>query len=243
MPPEATITACAPEREIADNLPRTGAPAGRCSGSRISPATPVTTPSCRRQGGDPVPECAARSSRCRRPFAPRRRNGSRTPARCPTSRGIEVPSCHGPGARDPVSAAFGPLDDREPAHTLACQPGALLTGGKARHMPRPTAWASSPPGRSNAAEPSQSARARSGSRARAGGAVRGVDEHQPAERPERLPAQRRGWLLVEDDHPAAGVSELSRRPRGRQRPTPRPRRPRPCRYDRVKNPTHRIGSA
>ena len=37
----------------------------------------------------------------------------------------------------------------------------------------------------------------------------GVHEHQPAERPERLPAQRGGWLLVEDDHPAAGVSELS----------------------------------
>jgi hypothetical protein len=36
----------------------------------------------------------------------------------------------------------------------------------------------------------------------------GVHEHQSAERPEGLPAKRRGGLLVEDDHPSTGVSEF-----------------------------------
>ena len=36
----------------------------------------------------------------------------------------------------------------------------------------------------------------------------GVDEEQPAERPERLPAQVLLRLLVEQQHPPAGVGQL-----------------------------------
>ena len=38
--------------------------------------------------------------------------------------------------------------------------------------------------------------------------LRAVDEEQPAERPERLAAERRLRLLVEQDHPPAGVGQL-----------------------------------
>ena len=43
-----------------------------------------------------------------------------------------------------------------------------------------------------------------------------VDEHQPAERPERLAAEARLRLLVEQDHAPAGVGQLRRRHQARE---------------------------
>ena len=112
------------------------------------------------------------------------------------------------GARDPIAAALGPLDDREPAHSLPRQPGPLLAGGKLDiclgPLPRPVVFGPVERGRAEPVRPGELWGVVYAQPALFGG----VHEHQSTERPEGLPAERRGGLLVEDDHPAAGVSEF-----------------------------------
>ena len=111
-----------------------------------------------------------------------------------------------------VAAALGPADVRQQLHALLAQPRPLLAGGEVdvrlRPAPRPEVLV----GRSKPAVPSQSCQASSCESLDAHPPLLGaVDEEQPAERPERLAAERALRLLLEQDHAPAGVGQLGRR--------------------------------
>ena len=107
-----------------------------------------------------------------------------------------------------VPAALGPADHREQPQALLAQPRALLAGGEVdvglRPAPRPVVLLAVEPGRALPVLPGQL-----GGVLDAHPALLGrVDEEQPAERPPGLTAEVGLALLVEQQHPAAGVRGL-----------------------------------
>ena len=106
-------------------------------GSRISPRTPSTTPPLRVSSLTRWRNLSAIQPTLRPPRAPGATNGSSTPGPVPQvtwKRGTELPWPAGA-----VAAALGPADDREQAHALRMQPGALLAGGEVDVRLRPLA--------------------------------------------------------------------------------------------------------
>jgi hypothetical protein len=110
-----------------------------------------------------------------------------------------------------VAAALGPADVRHESHAHAVQPRALLARGpvdvRLGPAPRPEVLVAVeargpepvlPRERVRVADPQPPL-------------LRAVDQEQPAERPERLPPERRLRLLVDDDHAPAGVGQLGGR--------------------------------
>ena len=200
-----------PSREV-------GAPRATSAGSSISPRTPVdgaaravtsSSTRCRNRSGHLTVPDGSRT---------RRTNGSSTPGPVPQmmwNRGTELPC---PPAA--YAAALGPAHDREEPTPRALEPGPLLAGGELDVGPGPSPG----PvvlGRSNPAVPSQSCQASSTAVPDAHAALLGrVDEEQPAEGPERLPAEAGRRLLV-----TAGPGDRRRpaRPSRPARPGP-PRR-------------------
>ena len=111
------------------------------------------------------------------------------------------------GGRGP--AALGPADDGEEAHAHRVQPRALLAGGPldvgAGPLAAPAVLVGAvEAGAGGPVGPGEVERVADAQAALLGA----VDEEEPAERPPRLPAERRLGLLVEQDHPASRVGEL-----------------------------------
>ena len=208
MPPEVTMTACAAELEVADHRPRSSArPRPTSLGSRTSPRDPGR-PRRRRR--------SARSTRCRnrsstRPRATARRPAARTararPGPVPQvmwKRGTELPC---PLAL--VAAALGPAARPGRADALRLAARRASRPRRTPRRPRPTAAASGPPaGRSRRcpASPARASSAESLTRSRRCSGR--VDQEQPAEGPPGLAAEAGRALLVEHDHPRAGVGQL-----------------------------------
>jgi hypothetical protein len=105
-------------------------------------------------------------------------------------------------------AALGPADDREQPVALLPQPGPLLAGGEVDvglgPAARPVVLG---PVELRGAEPVVQRQLERVLDAHPP-LLRAVDEEQAAEGPERLPAQRLLRLLVQQQHPPAGVRQL-----------------------------------
>ena len=196
-------------------------------GSSTAPRTPVDGASGRRRGS---------STRCRkrsvtRPRALRlphaaherleRRRGRSPSVRW--KRGTELPC---PSASP--AAALGPADDREEADAPSRAARRASRRPRSRRTPPPSGAASGPRRGRSPRVPSQSCQASScESRIPIRRCSGAVDEEEAAERPERLAAERLLGLLVDEDHPPAGVRELGRRDEpGEARPDDDRRRPR-----------------
>src|SRR5215208_6256002 len=114
-------------------------------------------------------------------------------------------------APDTPATALGPARVGQPAHALRVQPRALLARAEAdvglRPAPRPLVLRAVEAGR---AEPVLERQLVGVLHAHAP-LLGAVDEHQPAERPERLAAEGALGLLVEQEHAPAGVGQLRRR--------------------------------
>ncbi len=208
MPPEVTMTACGVECEVPDDLPRTRRPAGPVA-RREDVARDTrhgTVLHCKRCHAVPEPQLDPTAVDSRANPAQERFEHARTgtPGHVESRDRVAVRA----SARDRVPAAFRPLDDREPSHALGGQPGPLLTGGELDiclgPASRPVVLRPVEPGRAQPVGQGQLARVVHSQPPLLGG----VDEHQPAERPERLAAERRGRLLVQQDDPATGVGQL-----------------------------------
>ena len=113
-----------------------------------------------------------------------------------------------------VAAALGPADDREEPHTHPGQPRPLLACREVDVRRGPLA-APEVLARGVVGAAVEARRAEPVLQGEVGGVadaeaalLGGVDEEQPAERPERLPAEARRGLLVEQDHPPARVRQL-----------------------------------
>ena len=224
MPPEVTITACA----LSTNSPTTprelGAPRSTEVGSSMSPRTPSTTPALlvssltrwrKHSVTSPCGDALAHAAHERRDDA-----GACAPGDVEARHRVAVL-----GRR--VAAALGPADDREPAHASGLQPRPLLAG-RERHVGlrpalRPVILGAIEARRAHPVLQRQVVRVADAQAPLLGA----VDEHQPAERPERLAAQRLLALLVEQDHLAAGIDQLAGRRPGRRARRRRRSRPRP----------------
>ena len=165
---------------------------------------------------DAVPEAERdEAARDRLPHAALERlddAGSRPPREVEARHGVPVPRCR------PV-AALGPADDREDPMPHLAEPGALLAAREVDVRLRPAlrpvillaveARAPEPvlPGELvGVADPQPPL-------------LRRPDHEEAAERPERLPAERRLGLLLEQDDALPGVRELCRRDQpGKPRP-------------------------
>ena len=217
MPPEVTITACARSSKSPTSTRLLALPRSTRVGSRTAPRTPTTVP----------PSTTSSSTRCRkanriRPVATcsrtRRSNGATTPGPVPQvmwKRGTELPW---PSARpSPRSAQPTTGKNRCP---ISRSQDALLAGGEVdvRLGPaaRPVVLLAVELRAARASPAGQLAGVLDAHPALLGG----VDEEQPAERPERLAAEGLLGLLVEQQHP------LARRRRPRRRRPARPARPR-----------------
>src|SRR6185437_6797883 len=110
-----------------------------------------------------------------------------------------------------VAAAFGPADDREEAHALGVQPGALLGGGEIHvslgPAPRPVVLFAVEAGAAQPVLPGQLVGVADAHPA----LFRGIDEEQSAEGPERLAAERGLRFLLDEDHPPSGVGQFGGR--------------------------------
>ena len=106
------------------------------------------------------------------------------------------------------AATLSPLHDWEEANTLRMQPGIFLTRGKIDigFCPAARPWSSS---RSNpaAAEPVLQGKI-VGIPDPQATLLRRVDQEKTSKGPERLPSQRRFWLLLKDDHSSAYIKEF-----------------------------------
>ena len=107
-----------------------------------------------------------------------------------------------------VAAALGPADDREEADALLLEPGALLPRGELQvglgPLARPVVLGAVEPGGAEPVLPGQLEGVVHAQPA----LLRGVDEEQPAEGPPGLAAEGCLGLLLEQDHPLAGVGEF-----------------------------------
>ena len=208
MPPEVTIDGLRAELEVADRVraswPRR-APhvAGLEHGAAHAVDRAVGRRRARRPGAGT--RSSTRPARGRLAHAPDERlddAGAGAPGDVEARHRVAVPVGE-------VAAALGPADDREPAARPARAARRASRRRRSRRRPRPSGAASASSARSNPAVPSQSCQASSSGVLDAHPALLGgVDEEQAAERPERLAAERRLGLLVEQDHPPAGVGEL-----------------------------------
>ena len=123
----------------------------------------------------------------------------------------------------PAVTALGPAHDREEPHPALTQPRPLLPGGEVDVGPRPAAApvvlvVAVEPRRALPVLPRQLDAVAHAHPPLLGG----VDEEQPAEGPERLPAEVDRRLLVDQQDALAGGHQLGRRRPGRRGP-PRPR--------------------
>ena len=198
------MTVCASSSNVTHRGARAGLAARDPVGSRTAPRTPVTAPSVRRARRRGAGSGTRPGRRRRRPA-----RGARTArpcrGRCPRRCGSGAPSCRAGG---PVAAALGPADDREEADALLVEPGPLLPGRELQvglgPLPRPVVLGAVEAGGAEPVLPGQLERVVHPQPA----LLRGVDEEEAAEGPERLPAEGRLGLLVEQDHPLAGVGQL-----------------------------------
>ena len=108
-------------------------------------------------------------------------------------------------ARGPT---FGPADRGEPAHPLRVKPRAFLAGGKIdvrlRPPPRPVVFGTVEARGVHPVAQRELVRVVDAEAALLGR----VDEEQPAQRPERLPAQALLALLLDQKHSAPRVGRL-----------------------------------
>ena len=118
-----------------------------------------------------------------------------------------------------VAAALGPADDREEPDALLLEPGPLLPRRELQvglgPLARPVVLGAVEAG---GAEPVLAGQLQGVVHPQPA-LLRGVDEEQPAEGPPGLAAEGRLGLLVEEDHPLAGVGQLGG---GDQAGQPRP---------------------
>ena len=211
IPPEVTITAWASSSKSPTAVRELRAPRGTADGSSTVPRTPPTTPSvttssstrCRNAAvALPCTHCLAHPARER--FD---EGGAGAPGDVEARDRVAVP---GSG----VAASFGPADDREEPHAPLAQPCPLLPRGEVHvglgPSPRPQirrvraveavkACAALPvlPGQVDGildADPAL---------------LRRIDKEQPAEGPERLPADVLLGFLVNEDDRAAAVEQLA----------------------------------
>ena len=204
MPPLVTITACAAQLEVADLVAVVGRPRSAPSGSSVPPARrrrPRRRRPGRRPGAGSEADPAARDVLADPPLERLDHARAGAPGDVEARHRVAVPV----GA---AVAALGPADDREDPVAHLAQPGALLAGREVdvRLGPgaRPAVLLAVELG---AAEPvlhGELAGVLDAHPALLGA----VDEEQPAEAPERLPAQGLLALLVEQQHRPAGVGHL-----------------------------------
>ena len=254
MPPLVTITASARSSKLptASRLEET--PRAQSSGARIVPDTPSTAPAVTRQRVDAVAEAQV----CARgPHAPLERlDHARpgAPGEVEARDRVAVPD-------RAVAAALGPADVRHPLHAHRRQPGALLAGREVDvglgPAARPVVVRAVEAGRPEPVLPRQLARILDPQAP----LLRTIDHEEPAEGPERLPAERGLRLLLERGSRACPprparrwprARPAHRRPRSRQHPSPhgdaRARhRPRPgaarLRQRRLRRARARVGAA
>ena len=121
-----------------------------------------------------------------------------------------------------VTAAFRPADERERLQPALAEPAALLARREVdvgvRPLPGPVVLGTVEAGGAQPVLQREFVAVADAQPALFGA----VDEEQPAERPEGLPAEVGGVLLVDDEHRAA----LARSPRTRRPARPVPLRPR-----------------
>ena len=205
IPPEVTSTTGASSANSPTAVRELFCPRRASLGSSSSPRTPVTAP-------PPTVRASTlwrkrSSTRPRARASPtRRRNGSSTPGAGAPG---EVEARHGvavPGGE--VAAALGPADVGHELDALLGEPRALLARREVDvglgPSPRPLVLRAVEAGGAEPVLPRELARVADPQPP----LLRAVDEHQPAQRPERLPAERRLGLLVDQDHPPARVREL-----------------------------------
>ena len=175
--------------------------------SSTAPRTPVTAPPLTTSSVDPVAEPQLHRAGVHGRPDPARERLDDPGAGAPH----DVEAGHrvaGPGGG--VAAALGPADDREEADALLLEPGPLLPRRELQvglgPLPRPVVLVAV---EARGAEPvlaGQFQRVVHPQPALLGR----VDEEEPAERPPRLPAEGRRGLLVDQDHPLAGVGQFGR---------------------------------
>lgn len=119
-------------------------------------------------------------------------------------------------ARRQVAAALGPANVRHEAHALRVQPRALLAGGEVdvrlRPAARPLVLGTVEAGGAQPVLPGELVGVADSQPA----LLRAVHQEDPAEGPERLSSQRGLWLLIDEQHSASRVGELSGRHEPRQ---------------------------
>ena len=195
------------ELELADRVARARLPArARALGASTSPRTPSTAPPRDRQLVDLVAEAQLdEPARDRLAHAALERLDD---ARAGAPGDVEARDRVAVAGRE-VAAALGPADVRARSARPARAATRASRRRRSRRRPRPSGAASRPPARSKPAVPSQSCQRELARVLDAQPPLLGaVDEEQAAERPERLAAERRLRLLVDEDHPAAGVGQL-----------------------------------
>ena len=205
MPPEVTTTACAAISKSPDLGARAGLAAGDVAGLQHRPPDAGHRPAVDHELGHPVPEAQLDQPGVdgRPDPARERRDHARPGAPDDVEAGHRVAA---PGRG--VPAALGPADDGEEPDALLLEPGALLPRGELQvrlgPLPGPVVLGAVEPGRAEPVLPGQLQRVVHPQPP----LLRRVDQEQPAERPPGLSAERRLGLLLEEDHPLAGVGQL-----------------------------------
>ena len=123
----------------------------------------------------------------------------------------DVEARHGvPMSDGAVAATLRPAHDGKEPEALRPKPRPLLPGGEVDirlgPLPRPVVFVAIEPGGTQPVLPRQLVRVVDPKAALLGR----VDEEEAAERPERLPAQPRLGLLLQQDHPPLGFGQLRR---------------------------------
>ena len=205
IPPEVTITACASSSNSPTASPRARLPAR--DGARLEHVAGDPGDGAAGDGQlvDPVAEAqldqAALLGLAHAAHERLDHPGAGAPGDVEARDGVAV-------AGGEIAAALGPADVRHEAHALRVQPRALLAGGEVDvglgPAARPLVLGTVEPRRAEPVLPRQLARVVDPHPALLGA----VDEEQAPERPERLAAERRLGLLLEQDHPAPGVGQL-----------------------------------
>ena len=205
MPPEVTTTACAVISKSLDLGARARLAAGDVAGLEHRAAHAGDRAAGDDQLGDPVPEAQldqAGVDRGAHPAGERLDDaGPGAPDDVEAGHRVAVP---GGG----VAAALGPADHREEPDALLLEPGPLLPRRELQvglgPLPGPVVLGAVEAGGAEPVLPGELQRVVHAQPA----LLRGVDEEQPAEGPPGLAAEGRLGLLVDQDHPLAGVGQL-----------------------------------